>query len=63
EETLSKAIKVDCTAQPELFYSTIEEARVLRSKVHDDVLKIHRYIDDYRSAVGDFLLNYERISE
>jgi hypothetical protein len=63
EEKLSSAIRMDCISQPELFYNTIEEARLNRSKVHDDVLKLHRYIDDYRSAVGDFLLNYERVSE
>ena len=63
EEKLSSALRVDCTSQPELFYTTIEQARVLRTKVHTDVNKLHRYIDDYRSAVGDFLLNYERLSE
>ena len=63
EEKLSSAIRIDCTEQPESFYRTIEEARTLRSKVHDDVIKLHRYIDDYRTAVGDFLLNYERLSE
>jgi len=63
EEKLSSAIRIDCFNQPELFYNTIEEARVNRAKVHDDVSKLHRYIDDYRSTVGDFLLNFERISE
>lgn len=63
EEKLSSAIRVDCINEPESFYNTIEQARVNRAKVHDDVLKLHRYIDDYRSAVSDFLLNYERVSE
>lgn len=63
EEKISSALRIDCSSQPELFYTTIEQARVLRVKVHSDVNKLHRYIDDYRSAVGDFLLNYERLSE
>ena len=63
EEKLAGAIRIDCTTQPEQFYSNLEEARTLRSKVHDDVTKLHRYIDDYRTAVGDFLLNFERISQ
>lgn len=63
EEKLASALKVDCVNQPELLYTTTEQARVLRAKVHEDVLKLHRYIDDYRSVVGDFLLNYERLSE
>lgn len=62
EEKLSAAIRTDCANQPELFYTTIEQARVYRAKVHEDVLKLHRYVDDYRSAVGDFLLNFERVS-
>ena len=60
---MSKAIRIDCTSDPETFYYTIEDARLLRTKVHEDVGKLHRLIDDYRTTVGDFLLNYERISE
>lgn len=63
EEKLSAAIDIDCTKQPDLFYATTEQARELRAKVHDDVTKLNRNIDDYRSAVSDFLLNYERISQ
>lgn len=63
EEKLSRAIRIDCTTDPETYYYTIEEARELRKKVHESVNKLHRYIDDYRTAVGDFLLNYERLAE
>jgi len=63
EQKLSEAIRIDCTAQPNTFHAALEEARTLRTKVHEDVLKLHRIIDDYRSAVSDFLLNYERLSE
>jgi len=62
EQKLSAAIRTDCVAQPNTFHSTVLEARELRETVHDDVLKLHRYIDDYRSSVGDFLLNFERVS-
>jgi len=63
EEELSSAIRTDCVDEPEQFYNSIEQARANRAKVHENVTKLHRYIDDYRSAVGDFLLNYERVSE
>ena len=63
EEKLSSAIRIDCANQPELFYTTIEQARTNRTKVHDDVIKLGRYIDDYRTAVDDFLLNFERVSQ
>lgn len=62
EQKLSDAIKIDCIARPNTFHTALEEARTLRLKVHEDVLKLHRYIDDYRTSVSDFLLNYERIS-
>lgn len=62
EQKLSEAIKIDCASQPNTFHSALEEARILRQKVHEDVLKLHRYIDDYRTSVSDFLLNYERVS-
>ena len=63
EQKLSEAIRIDCVAQPNTFHNTIVETRELRKTVHDDVVKLHRIIDDYRSSVNDFLLNYERVSE
>lgn len=63
EEKISSALRIDCTKQPEDFYLTVEQARVLRATMHEDVLKLHRYIDDYRTAVSDFQLNFERVAE
>ena len=63
EQKLSETIRIDCSAQPNTFHVALEEARALRTKVHEDVVKLHRFIDDYRSSVTDFLLNYERVAE
>jgi hypothetical protein len=63
EQKLSAAINIDCTTKPTEFYNAVEDARTLRNTVHSDVIKLHQLIDDYRSSVGDFLLNYERVSE
>lgn len=63
EQKLSEAIKIDCATQPNTFHDAVVEARELRSAVHADVLKLHLLIDDYRSSVGGFLLNFERLSE
>lgn len=63
EQKLSVALRIDCAVQPNSFHDTVQEARKLRETVHSDVLKLHRLIDDYRSSVGDFLLNYERLSQ
>jgi len=62
EQKLSEAIRIDCATQPNTFHAALEQARTLRTKVHDDVVRLHRIIDDYRSSVSDFLLNYERVS-
>jgi hypothetical protein len=62
EQKLAAAIRIDCVSQPNMFHTTVQDARKLRKTVHEDVLKLHRFIDDYRSSVGDFLLNFERIS-
>lgn len=62
EQKLSEALRIDCTVQPNTFHTAVQEARTLREKVHTDVLKLHRLIDDYRSSVSDFLLNYERVA-
>lgn len=63
EQKLSEAIRIDCEAQPNTFYAALQEARELRKNVHQGVQKLHRAIDDYRSAVGDFLMNFERVSK
>jgi len=60
EERLSDTLKMDCGADPAGFYWAIDDARSKRARVHEDVLRLHRYVDDYRSAVDDFLLNYDR---
>ena len=62
EEKLSSTLRIDCTQEPQKFYESLEATRALRKTVHEDVVKLHRYIDDYRSAVGDFLLNYNRVA-
>ncbi|HWT40334.1 MAG TPA: hypothetical protein VN081_03660 [Dongiaceae bacterium] len=63
EQKLSDAITIDCTKNPSGFHDAIQTARALRSTVHDDVTKLGRSIDDYRSSVSDFFLNYQRISQ
>ncbi len=63
EQKLSETMRIDCTKEPSAFHSAVLTTRELRTKVHEDVTKLHDLIDDYRSSVGDFLLNYKRVSE
>ncbi len=62
EQKMSEAIRIDCISQPNSFHTAVEEARALRKTVHDDVMRLNRLIDDYRSSVSGFLLNFERVS-
>jgi hypothetical protein len=62
ERQLSAVIGIDCTKAPEAFHYALEDARTKRLKVHTDVLKLHQNIDDYRSSVNDFLLNFQRLN-
>jgi hypothetical protein len=62
EQQLSVAIKTDCTKDPTSFHNALENARTKRTTVHDDVARLNQYIDDYRSAVNDFMLNFERVT-
>ena len=62
EQKLSETLRIDCTKHPEAFYISVQSTRELRLAVHEDVQRLHRFIDDYRSSVGDFLLNYQRVA-
>ena len=62
EQQLSTAIKIDCTKDPSTFHASLELARTNRATVRQDIIRMNRYIDDYRSAVNDFMLNFERVT-
>lgn len=62
EQQLSSVIRIDCAKDPKPFHDGVESARVKRAAVHTDVVRLHKYIDDYRSAVSDFMLNFNRVT-
>ena len=62
EQQLAAAIRIDCTKDPSSFHDAVENARTKRAKVHTDVIRLHGFIDDYRSAIDDFMLNFERVT-
>ena len=62
EQQLSATIKVDCTKDPGGFHDSLEQARTKRATVRTDIIRLNQYIDDYRSAVNDFMLNFERVT-
>lgn len=63
EEQLSATLRIDCSAEPDEFHAAVLDSRVKRQTVHQDVLRLHRLIDDYRSAVDDFILNDPLLGE
>jgi hypothetical protein len=62
ERQLSAAMDTDCTSKPVAFHDAVAVAREKRAAVYSDVLRMNRFIDDYRSAVNDFMLNFDRVT-
>jgi len=62
EQQLSAAIRIDCTKNASGFRDALESARTKRATVRADIVRLNQYIDDYRSAVNDFMLNFERVT-
>jgi len=58
EEHLSAAININCFKQPVSFYDAVALARTERNKVHDDILKLNQYVDQYQLAVDQFEKDY-----
>jgi len=62
EESLSAALKIDCTNEPVTFYDAVADARSKRTQVHVDVVKLHQYIDDYQAAFDTFATSFLHLS-
>lgn len=58
EETLSAALKINCTDQPVAFYDKVAEARDKRKKVHDSTLELKQSIETYKNAFSSFRNSY-----
>ena len=63
EEHLSSAISIDCQKKPVSFYDAISMARFERDRVHDDIVKLNKYIDQYRSAVNQLERDYLNVTD
>jgi len=62
EQQLSATMAIDCKKNPSSFHEALESARTKRATLHTDIGRLNQYIDDYRSAVNDFMLNFERVT-
>lgn len=62
EQQLSTAIRIDCTKDASGFRDALESARTKRATVRTDIVRLNQYIDDYRLAISDFMLNFERVT-
>lgn len=54
EETLSSALKMNCTDQPVAFYDKITDAREKRKKVHESTITLKQSIETYKTAFTAF---------
>ncbi len=62
EEQLSIALSIDCFDQPVHFFEAISISRIRRGQVHDNVVKIVQYTDEYQSALEKFEDDFEKSS-
>lgn len=60
EVKLSSALNVDCLKEPVSFYDAVTAARTMRAQVHAEVIKLHQYIDDYKTAFNAFTVNFNK---
>jgi hypothetical protein len=58
EVRLSATLNINCLNQPVSFYDAVVSSRVLRDRVHQDIVKLNQYIDQYQSAVTQFEKDY-----
>jgi len=63
EEQLSLALRIDCTKEPMTFFDAVADARTKRTQVHVDVVKLHQYIDEYRSTFESFVSDYKATTQ
>ena len=59
-EQLDKASKIDCVEDPVGFYRATLSARDKREQVHNDIIRIHQNIGEYKSAFDAFVINFYR---
>ena len=54
EEKLSLALRIDCSKEPVSFYDAVTSSRTKRVQVHQDVVKLHQFIDKYSLDTNEF---------
>jgi len=62
ERQMTTTIGIDCAKDPVGLHDALLSARTKRAVVHDDINRLNQYIDDYRSSVSDFMLNFNRVT-
>lgn len=63
ENQITKTLNYNCTSEPVAFYESVLESRVKREKVYGDVVKLNKYIEEYKAAVDLFKLDYQAVSD
>jgi hypothetical protein len=54
EESMNSVLRMDCRQQPVEFYTRVEEVRLLRQKVHENIVLLKAFVGQYRQNVEDF---------
>jgi hypothetical protein len=58
EEHLSATLSINCSNQPVAFYDSVALSRTDRNRVHQDIIKLNQYLDQYNLAVNQFEADY-----
>lgn len=58
EESLSAALRIDCTRQPSEFYEAVVVARQNRSLAHEAVIEVGRLAQEFYQSFGQFDSSY-----
>lgn len=63
EVQLSAALNVNCLNQPVSFYDAVASSRSLRDKVHQDIVKLNQYVDQYQASITSFEKDYTEATQ
>ncbi len=59
EQQLASAIKINCQNQPASFYDAVASARLKRTQVNADVIKLNQSLDQYQLSLNQFINDYQ----
>lgn len=63
EESMTRALRIDCIKQPVAFYDSVAETRTKRQQTHQSVTRLHQTIQDYKAEFEVFARKFKEESQ